>query len=59
MASEVQKVIIQKIQLAKYYAIIMNYTPDTSRQEQLSIIIRIVDMDTVNESTKPKIKEYS
>ncbi|KAF0709894.1 zinc finger MYM-type protein 1-like, partial [Aphis craccivora] len=36
----------------------MDCTPDTSRQEQLSIVIRIVDMDIENESTEPRIKEY-
>lgn len=58
MAKEVQKTIIQTIKLAKYYAIIMDCTPDTSRQEQLSIVIRIADMDIENESTEPRIKEY-
>ncbi|XP_025192468.1 zinc finger MYM-type protein 1-like [Melanaphis sacchari] len=58
MAKEVQKTIIQTIKLAKYYAIIMDCTPDTSRQEQLSIVIRIVDMDIENESTEPRIKGY-
>jgi len=58
MAKEVQKTIIRTIKLAKYYAIIMDCTPDTSRQEQLSIVIRIVDMDIENESTEPRIKEY-
>jgi len=58
MAKEVQKTIIQTIKLAKYYAIIMDCTPDTSRQEQLLIVIRIVDMDIENESTEPRIKEY-
>lgn len=58
MAKEVQKTIIQTIKLAKYYAIITDCTPDTSRQEQLLIVIRIVDMDIENESTEPRIKEY-
>lgn len=58
ISKEVQLTIIQTIRLAKYYAIIMDCTPDTSRQEQLSIVIRIVDMDIENESTEPRIKEY-
>lgn len=57
MATEVKN-ILQKIKLAKYYAIIMDCTPDISRQEQLSLIIRIVDMDNSNENTIPDIKEY-
>jgi len=32
MASEINKKIIQKIKSAKYYAIIMDCTPDISRQ---------------------------
>jgi len=48
MAKEVQKTIIQTVKLAKYYAIIMDCTPDTCRREQLLIVIRIVDMDIEN-----------
>jgi len=35
MATEVKTNILQKIKLAKYYAIIMDCTPDISRHEQL------------------------
>jgi len=58
MASEVKEEIIIKIKSAKYYAIIMDCTPDVSHEEQLSIIIRIVDMDSNNEITDVEIKEY-
>lgn len=58
MASEIKNRIIQKIKTAKYYAIIMDCTPDISRQEQLSLVLRIVDMDLNNEFTCPTIKEF-
>jgi len=50
MAEELKKEIIIKIKSAKYFAIIMDCTPDISHhEEQLTIIIRIVDMDSSNE----------
>lgn len=58
MASEIKNRIVQKIKTAKYYAIIMDCTPDISRQEQLSLVLRIVDMDLNNEFTCPTIKEF-
>ncbi|KAF0717433.1 zinc finger MYM-type protein 1-like, partial [Aphis craccivora] len=54
MASEINKI----IKSAKYYAIIMDCTPDISRQEQLSLVIRIVDMSLDDEFTNPTIKEF-
>ncbi|CAI6372666.1 unnamed protein product [Macrosiphum euphorbiae] len=35
----------------------MDCTPDISHQEQLSLIIRVVDMDIDNEHSDPIIKE--
>lgn len=58
MAGEIKKKIIQKIKSAKYYAVIMDCTPDISRQEQLSLVIRIVDMSLEDEFTNPTIKEF-
>lgn len=58
MASEIKNQIIQKIKTAKYYAILMDTTPDIGRQEQLSLVLRIVDMDLHNEFASPKIKEF-
>lgn len=36
----------------------MDCTPDVSHDEQLSIIIRIVDIDSTNEIADVEIKEY-
>lgn len=58
MANEVKKKIIKEIQQCKYFSIIMDCTPDTSRKEQLSIIIRTVNMIENDDFSEPKIKEY-
>jgi len=39
MASDIKNRIIQKIKTLKYCAIIMDCTPDISRQEQLSLVL--------------------
>lgn len=58
MANEIKIKIIELIKKAKYFSVIMDTTPDISRQEQLSIVIRIVNMDVNDENTSPEIKEY-
>lgn len=58
MAVAVKTKIINLIKKAKYYTIIMDTTPDISRQEQLSIIIRIVNMEFENERCDPQISEF-
>ncbi|XP_047146228.1 uncharacterized protein LOC101235474 [Hydra vulgaris] len=37
--------------ISKYYAIILDFTPDVSNQEQLTFILRFVECDTGNEVT--------
>lgn len=57
-AKVVKKKIIKEIQQCKYYSIIMDCTSDTRRKEQLSIMIRIVNMNENDDLNEPKIKEY-
>lgn len=41
-----------EIKKSKYYAIILDCTPDISHKEQMSVIVRAVSLTT------PEIKEY-
>ncbi|XP_026378744.1 uncharacterized protein LOC113273201 [Papaver somniferum] len=52
LADETRKLILKKIHEAKYFSIILDCTPDVSRREQMSIIIRCVDVSTA------RIEEY-
>ncbi|VFQ69512.1 unnamed protein product [Cuscuta campestris] len=54
LAQEIKKEITKKIKEAKYYSIILDCTPDTSHQEQMSMIVRYLNFSgnsiTVEES---------
>lgn len=45
LGQRVRNVILEKIRAAKYYSIILDCTPDISKIEQMSLIIRIVTKD--------------
>ncbi|XP_029054570.2 zinc finger MYM-type protein 1-like [Osmia bicornis bicornis] len=44
MVNKVQRVIIDAIKRAKYYSILLDCTPDVSHQEQLSVVLRYVNI---------------
>ncbi|XP_042423377.1 zinc finger MYM-type protein 1-like [Zingiber officinale] len=54
LAHEVKKSIIAKVKKAKYYAVILDCTPDAGHEEQMSLVIRCVD----DSATSAVIEEY-
>lgn len=53
LANEVRSAIVKKVKHAKYFAIILDCTPDASQEEQMSLIVRFVD-DSANLPTVEK-----
>ena len=54
LAGEIKIKIIKKIKDAKYYAIILDCTPDISHQEKMFFVLRCVDIS----STPIQVNEY-
>lgn len=50
IGNKIRKEIVSRIQKAKYYTVMLDATPDASHKEQLTLIIRIVNIDNSNVS---------
>ncbi|XP_071060220.1 zinc finger MYM-type protein 1-like [Pseudochaenichthys georgianus] len=53
ISSKILDTIVEEIKRCKYFSIILDYTPDLSHKEQLSVIVRIVSLED-----KPQVKEH-
>lgn len=47
LAWEIRRQIIKRTKEAKYFSVMMDYTPDVRKEEQLSIIIRTAHIDHI------------
>ncbi|XP_022881097.1 uncharacterized protein LOC111398430 [Olea europaea var. sylvestris] len=53
-SNQVRSLIVKKVKDAKYFAVILDCTPDASQEEQMSLIVRFVD----NSANLPIVQEH-
>ena len=54
LGNEIKQIFLKKIRYVKYFSVILDTTPDISHREQMSMVIRCVDIC----ETSPKIEEF-
>ncbi|XP_026429096.1 zinc finger MYM-type protein 1-like [Papaver somniferum] len=54
VADKIKSSIVEKIRNAKYYSIILDFTPDRSHEDQMYIVVRCVDVSQV----PAKVEEF-